>query len=514
MTLSINDIVRVTAVISPTGAARREFGRTLFLTTDKQLSPQERTRLYTGTDGSKEDFSEGSEPYEAGLTYFEQNPYPKPLIVGRYVNSVESGFLDGGKLTTSIAEFQAITDGSATFILGTVASYNDEPLDSYNVTAVDFSADATFADMASTLETEINTQNPSLSGFNIQVTYEALTGDFQLTYDEDTAGTIAAISYFTTGPSGTDISGLIGFTEALADELYYSTQPETVKDALDACEDSDGTFYFITTDKTVNDTTDSDDVADWVETAETEYQYSADSVDIAALSESDSTFKRMYDDQVERSFGTWSKTADYKGVSAAGRLSSINFTGSNTLITMFLKDLPRTDVDKTLSANDVEKLKNQRINRYVERSGSPGYEDGFNFKDGVWTDARYFLDWFVNAVRVENYNLLKQTPTHVPQTDGGMAQIVEATNDVCIQSVNNGGLAGGVLSAALTADVKDKTGNQDFDGVLANGYLVYADPITSLSQTQRNNRESSQTYVWLKSSSAIHNIEIAIVFEN
>ena len=97
MTLGIQDIVEVRAQITPRGAGGREFGRTLLLTTDPTLGAGAgRIRVFASMDEVARTFTPGSGSYQAAQVYFSQVPYPRNLVIGRWINTRESARLTGG----------------------------------------------------------------------------------------------------------------------------------------------------------------------------------------------------------------------------------------------------------------------------------------------------------------------------------------------------------------------------------------------------------------------------------
>ena len=98
MTLGIQDIVEVRAQITPRGAGGREFGRTLLLTTDPTLDAGVgRVGVFGSMDEVARTFTPGSGPYQAAQVYFSQVPYPRNLVIGRWVNTREPARLTGGQ---------------------------------------------------------------------------------------------------------------------------------------------------------------------------------------------------------------------------------------------------------------------------------------------------------------------------------------------------------------------------------------------------------------------------------
>ena len=120
MTLGIQDIVEVRAQITPRGAGGREFGRTLLLTTDPTMDVGAgRVGVFASMDEVARVFTADSVPYQAAQVYFSQVPYPRNLVIGRWINTRESARLTGG----SPRALEQIT-GSPTVVRGsgTVAS--------------------------------------------------------------------------------------------------------------------------------------------------------------------------------------------------------------------------------------------------------------------------------------------------------------------------------------------------------------------------------------------------------
>ena len=140
MTLGIQDIVEVRAQITPRGAGGREFGRTLLLTTDPTLDAGAgRVRVFASMDEVARTFAADSGPYQAAQVYFSQVPYPRNLVIGRWINTRESARLTGGspRALEQIAGSPTVVRGS-----GTVAS-----LDTFHGRATVLTGTETVADL-------------------------------------------------------------------------------------------------------------------------------------------------------------------------------------------------------------------------------------------------------------------------------------------------------------------------------------------------------------------------------
>ena len=144
MALEISDIVRVTAQIRPRGALRTELGRTLFLTTDDSvLAPggAGKVRTYARFSDLSDDFDSDSEPYKAGNVYFQQDPFPRNLLVGRWLQVAVNSQLRGSA-PVALATLQAVTTGAFR-------------LNGADFIGIDLSGDGSLAAVASSLQTEL-----------------------------------------------------------------------------------------------------------------------------------------------------------------------------------------------------------------------------------------------------------------------------------------------------------------------------------------------------------------------
>ena len=142
MSLPVSDIVRVSASIAAQGLLRRDFGISLFLTTDTTLpGGAGRVQTFSNFDGVTDVFAVGTEPYEAANIYFQQSPFPKNLVVGRWIDADIAAVLFGGP-AQSLATYQAIADGTLTMFFDAVET---------DLTGLDFTPDLSLSDVAATL---------------------------------------------------------------------------------------------------------------------------------------------------------------------------------------------------------------------------------------------------------------------------------------------------------------------------------------------------------------------------
>ena len=238
MTLGIQDIVEVRAQITPRGAGGREFGWTLLLTTDPTLGAGAgRVQVFASMDEVARTFAADSGPYQAAQVYFSQVPYPRNLVIGRWINTREPARLTGGspRALEQIAGSPTVVRGSGTVAsldtfhgratvltgtgtvadlvnfygratvltgTGTVASLTTlqgitsgtVTFLSETVTGLDFSGATDLDDVASTLQTALRaTSSTDLD--NVEVTHDGAAFVVTLPLDSDGAATTASTAF-------------------------------------------------------------------------------------------------------------------------------------------------------------------------------------------------------------------------------------------------------------------------------------------------------------------------------
>ncbi len=503
---SISNIVNVNASIITGGLLRREFGITLFVTKDDTLPSNDPLRIYSGIDDVASDFADTSAPYLAAQVYFAQEPYPKNFMVGRWLHENTSAILTGGTLP-SLPTLTAITDGSL-------------ELEGEQVTGMDFSSAVSYSDIANVVETQINAS----AAPTVTVTYDATSTSLIVTTVATGSG--ITLTYASSAGTGTDVSDTLALDSATAISLTQGADGQTIQEAMENFQDLNDIFYFITLDPIDKDTQTVIDLSTWV--FDRAYIYYAESSDAQTLVTDDltSNFALLFAQQSRRTSGDYTPAlstnpalyADNIAVSSAARLSSVNFDGTDTLINPGLKNRPLI-FPSTLTTSQETELDRKLVNRLTPVGGgttSPTIENkyfwGYSFENGVWIDITYAIDWFVNAVQVDVFDLLSESD-RIPQTIEGQTQVVEVIRGICDQAIRNGMIAPGELSAVATNSVKTITGNSAFNGVLSAGYLIYPQPLSTLSESNRIARKLPPFYVWLKGSGAVNYIDISILFD-
>jgi hypothetical protein len=187
----------------------------------------------------------------------------------------------------------------------------------------------------------------------------------------------------------------------------------------------------------------------------------------------------------------------------AGRGMSVNFSASNTTLTMQLKQLTGVSSDAGLTQTLLGQAKTIGADCYANIAGRASLlSHGAN---GFFDDV-YNLDWLVGALQVSGFNYLAQTSTKIPQTEAGMDGLKGAYRRACDQAVANGFVAPGSWTSPDTfgspADFIRNVG--DF------GYYIYSSPVATQLPADRAQRKAPAVQVAIKYAGAIHTSDVIV----
>ncbi|MCC3717976.1 DUF3383 domain-containing protein [Rouxiella badensis] len=203
-----------------------------------------------------------------------------------------------------------------------------------------------------------------------------------------------------------------------------------------------------------------------------------------------------------RTFVQYSSSSKYAAISAFGRAFTVDFTGSNTTLTLKFKQEPAVTYE-TLTTSQAAAIDAKNCNVYAYYSNDTAILQQGVMSNGDFFDERHGLDWLQNYVQTNLYNLLYTGTTKIPQTDAGVTRLltnVEASMD---QSVTNGLVAPGVWNGASIGQLS--TGD-----TLTKGYYAYAPAVADQSQADRQARKSPTIQVACKLAGAVHYADVQI----
>lgn len=187
----------------------------------------------------------------------------------------------------------------------------------------------------------------------------------------------------------------------------------------------------------------------------------------------------------------------------ASRALSVDFSGSNTTMTMNLKDLAGINADPTMTQTYQDQCVACGADTYVSLQGvSKVLCQGANrFFDQVYNQA-----WFVGALQVAGFNFLAQASTKIPQTEDGMTSLKGAYRKVCQQAVVNQYSAPGEWDLPNTFGVL-----ADFlANISQRGYYIYSAPVSQQLPVDRDARKAPLIQIALKEAGAIQSSSVLV----
>lgn len=192
--------------------------------------------------------------------------------------------------------------------------------------------------------------------------------------------------------------------------------------------------------------------------------------------------------------------------SYAGRALSIDFSGSNTTITMHLKDMIGVQPDPSMTQTLLGQCVAAGADTYVSLQGVPKvFTSGAN----TFFDRIYNKLWFVGQIIIDGFNVLAQSSTKIPQTEGGISALTGAYRGVCRRGITNQYLAPGTWTSSTTFGVQ-----ADFlRNIQEQGFYIYSAPIALQSAVDRANRIAPLAQIAIKEAGAVHKGNV-IIFIN
>lgn len=180
-----------------------------------------------------------------------------------------------------------------------------------------------------------------------------------------------------------------------------------------------------------------------------------------------------------------------------------NYSGSQTAITMNLKELATIAPDENCSDNTLVQARTNGVDIYALTGGLGCV---YSTKSaGGYMDDQTGIAAFTGDLEVAAFNYLRQTNTKVPQTETGMTGLKDTLAQICQKYVNNG-----YLGKGLTWNSLEKFGDpEDFDrNIYEKGYYIYSLPIAQQNQAERESRIAPLIQIAAKSAGALHIVNI------
>ncbi|EDS4252545.1 DUF3383 domain-containing protein [Salmonella enterica subsp. enterica serovar Bredeney] len=203
-----------------------------------------------------------------------------------------------------------------------------------------------------------------------------------------------------------------------------------------------------------------------------------------------------------RTYIQYSSASPYAALSAFGRAFTVNFTGSNTTITLKFKQLPGITYE-TIGTSQANALEAKNCNVYVYYENDTAILEQGVMCNGDFFDERHGLDWLQNAVQTADYNTLYTSTTKIPQTDAGTTTRIANIEKVLDVADKSGLFAPGIW----TGGPMGQLGTGD---TLTKGYYTWADTVDNQLQTDREARKGVPIQVAAKLAGVVHYGDVAI----
>lgn len=186
---------------------------------------------------------------------------------------------------------------------------------------------------------------------------------------------------------------------------------------------------------------------------------------------------------------------------------SVNYNGSNTTMTMNLKDLAGVEADTNISETLYNQLVSSGADFYPSIEGLPKVIS--NAQGGMYFDQVVNQIWLINTIQREVFNTLATVRTKIPQTDAGLEMITTTIRRVCKQAVANGYIAPGTWNS------QEFFGNYDdfYRNIEEFGFYIYHQPVAEQLQSEREERKAPPYMIACKEAGAVHSANILIYLE-
>lgn len=486
MTIPVSKVVRVSILTSPTFPARKGFGLLLIVGKSARLPLGQRIRFYSDMDAVAADFSSTDEEYIAANIAFSQSPRPNEIAIGRRFDSAAPGELMGSTTAyeDTIATWAAISNGSMKISIDGVEK---------TLTSMDFSAVTTLNGVASVVQTKL-----AAAASGSTVVFDGT----RFIVRSGTTGTSSAVSYASAHNSGTDVSGMLGLTSADQGIITAGIAAESISASLDALQSFNPSWYGFHFTKEVTDQN-VKDAAAWAEARVKIFGWTKSTGAIADGGVTNDLASDLKTSLYRRTFGVWDANDDYAAISAMARAFTVNFNAQNSTLTLKFKTLPGISAG-TITESQRLALVSKNVNYYTYFGDSAMLAEGV-MASGVFFDEVHGLDWFQNAIETNVFGFLYTRVTKVPQTDKGVASIVQQVEKACREAVNNGLVAPGTWNGSPVGEV-------DTGDFLPTGYYVYAQAVSEQNQSDREARKAPPISVLAKGAGAIHGVDINVEF--
>lgn len=485
--LSVSDVVNVDIVMSPLATPYRNFGAGLIVGASNVIDTFERIRSYATIAAVANDFGTSAPEYYSAARVFAQSPQPDLVYVGKWASAATAATLKGGALSAAqqaMSNWTSITTGSFKITVNSVLK---------TLTSLDFSAQTNLNGVATVITT-------ALSGATC--VWNSVYSRFEIT--SPTTGASSTLTYAIAAGSGADISAQLKLTTGVASAPVAGIAAETIVAGLQALADKSGDWYAAIVAASLPSSADVLAAADYIEASGKSRMLGLTIQDATAIDATNTTDLAylLATAAYRKTFWQYSSADAYAVASFFGRAATVNFEGSNTTLTMKFKIEPGVTAE-TLTESQATALAGKHGNTFVNYDNGAAIIQQGVMADGSFFDEVHGTDWLQNRVQTDVWNLLYTSTTKIPQTDAGTDQIVATIAAALQQAVINGLVAPGVWNAGGFGQLRR-------GDTLTKGFYIYAPPVATQGQADREARKSVPIQCAIKLAGAVHSVDIVI----
>lgn len=332
-----------------------------------------------------------------------------------------------------------------------------------------------------------------------------VTGTAGNAYTLAKSGTNPTITGATlSGGSGTSIASLLKGKSTQASLPANGIAAETLSDGVTALIAASGDWY---AGVLVEEGVDSASIiaaANIIEAQQKKRVFGVTITDTTAIDPTSTTDLGylLSANNLARTFAQYSQYEPQAIASFFGRASTVNFNASRTTLTMKFKQEPGVRAE-TITETQAAALIAKKVNVFVNYDNDTAIIQQGVMANGAFFDERHGLDWLENDIQTAVYNLLYTSLTKIPQTDEGTHLIITTIEDRLAQAVENGLVAPGKWNAGGFGQLKQ-------GDYLSKGFYVYAAPVATQSQADREARKSMPIQIAVKLAGAVHSVDVLI----
>lgn len=448
MAINSNKYVQITSGVggAATVSARELLCRVF---TDNELVPTGSVLKFSDADSVGDYFGTTSEEYKRAAFYFsfisKAITSPRNINFARWAEADTSAQIFGAQADT-LVNLQAISAGALTVTLAGVDA----------AVTVDFSLAASYADVATELQTKIQAAGGGFAAAT--VTYNALKTQFNF----DTNGTADGAISVDTSSTATAIGW--GSNAIFSDGVAAQTLTEVLAATTELTNDFGSIVFNYGLDLLVDEKL---EIATWNATRNNEFQYHTTYL----LSDYQDHFDAL--DGISGVGLTLFKTDQYQEMLPCAQLASQDFNSNSAAANyMYIQDdrLSPTVTTTTLS-NTLDSLKLNYYGQTQEAGNQINFYQRGTLMDGVKMGVYANEQWLKSELKSDFLNMFLAQPI-VGADDSGRAIALSYLSAAAQKAVNNGSFAQGkTLTNTQIQFINQVSGNQTaYREVASKGY--------------------------------------------